>query len=196
MTFKAGNGQYSFANQKRYYTTLAGPEPGVLVGYPELCFTIAEGINRGWASGNAEDYYNKGIVADMKFYGLEDNAKVDITESDQDAVLKTVTISITNYLNQPEVKYAGNTPAGLTQILTQKYLAFFQSAGQEAYFNYRRTGVPAFHSGPGTGNGGKIPKRWLYPVSEATNNAANYNSAVSRQFPSGDNLNSELWINQ
>jgi hypothetical protein len=196
MTFKAGNGQYSFANQKRYYTTLAGPEPGVLVGYPELCFTIAEGINRGWASGNAEDYYNKGIVADMKFYGLEDNAKVDITESDQDAVLKTVTISITNYLNQPEVKYAGNTPAGLTQILTQKYLAFFQSAGQEAYFNYRRTGVPAFHIGPGTGNGGKIPKRWLYPVSEATNNAANYNSAVSRQFPSGDNLNSELWINQ
>lgn len=194
MTFKAGNGEYSFANQKRYYTTFTGPEPAIQLGYPELCFNIAEGLNRGWATGSAEEWYNKGIIASMEFYGLEDGASVDITEPDADEVLATTTVSVTNYLAQAEVKYAGNNNAGLTQILTQKYLAFFQNSGQEAYFNYRRTGVPTFDEGPGTGNGGKIPRRWLYPISEATNNPANYTEALTRQFGSAvDDLDNELW---
>ena len=37
------------------------------------------------------------------------------------------------------VKCAGNTAAGLTQILTQKYVAFFQNSGLEAFYNQRRT---------------------------------------------------------
>jgi hypothetical protein len=93
--------------------------------------------------------------------------------------------------------YAGNNPNGLRQILEQKYLAFFQQAGQEAYFNFRRTGIPAFRSGPGTGNNGVIPMRWLYPQAEKTNNEANYTSAITAQFGAvGDNLNSDLWINK
>ncbi|MGC3945241.1 MAG: SusD/RagB family nutrient-binding outer membrane lipoprotein [Chryseolinea sp.] len=195
MTFKAGNGEYSFANQKRYYTTFTGPEPTIQIGYPELCFNIAEGLNRGWATGSAEEWYNKGVVASMRFFGLEDGTTVEITEPDADDVLATVTISVTNYLTQTGVKYAGNTNDGLKQIITQKYLAFFQNSGQEAYFNYRRTGFPAFNEGPGTGNGGHIPRRWLYPLSEATNNTANYNDALTRQFGSTvDDLDSELWL--
>jgi len=197
MTFKAGNGEYSFANQKRYYSTFKGPEPSIQLGYPELCFTIAEGINRGWTSGDASTFYKNGIIASMKFYGIEDGAKIEITEPDADQVLATATVSVTDYLNQPEVAYAGNTEAGLKQILTQKYLAFFQISGQEAYFNYRRTGYPVFDVGPGTGNGGKIPKRWLYPVSEATNNTDNYKAALQRQFGAEvDDLNNDLWINK
>ena len=197
MTVKAGNGEYSFANQKRYYSTFAGPEPGVQLGYAELCFNIAEGINRGWATGSADTYYKNGIIASMKFYGIEDGSVIQITEPDNDAVIGTVTTSVTNYLNQPAVTYAGNNATGLAQILTQKYLAFFQMSGHEAYFNYRRTGIPAFHSGPGTGNGGNIPKRWLYPVSETVNNSENYSSALQRQFgAAGDDLDNELWINQ
>jgi hypothetical protein len=197
MTLKAGNGEYSFANQKRYYSTFAGPEPGVQIGYAELCFSIAEGINRGWATGNAESYYRNGIIASMKFHGIEDGAVLEITEPDQDEVIGTVTASVTNYLNQPEVVYAGDNASGLEQILRQKYISLFQMSGQEAYFNYRRTGFPQFDSGPGTGNGGVIPVRWLYPISETVNNADNYSSAITRQFgTSGDNLNSKLWIDQ
>ncbi|MBL7858589.1 MAG: SusD/RagB family nutrient-binding outer membrane lipoprotein [Cyclobacteriaceae bacterium] len=197
MTFKAGNGQYSYANQKRYYTTFAGPEPGVQLGYAELCFNIAEAINRGWATGNAETYYTNGIKASMDFYGIKDGVAISITEQDNDEVIGSYTPSVTNYLTQPAVAYAGNNVSGLNQILTQKYLAFFQISGHEAYFNFRRTGVPAFHTGPGTGNGGVIPKRWLYPLSETVNNPDNYSSAVQRQFGSaGDDLDNELWINQ
>lgn len=197
MTFKAGNGLYSYANQKRYYSTFTGYEPGVQIGFAELCFNIAEGINRGWATGNAGEWYVKGIRAAMEFYGITEGAKVDITEADEDKVLKTVTVSVSSYLAQASVVYAGDNANGLAQILTQKYLAFFQNSGHEAYFNYRRTGLPLFHVGPGTGNGGKIPKRWLYPLSESTNNTLNFTEALQRQFGSTvDDLNNELWINK
>jgi hypothetical protein len=197
MTVKAGNGEYSFANQKRYYSTLKGPEPGLQLGYPEMCFNIAEAINRGWIAGDAATFYKNGITASMNFFGITEGGTITITDADDDKVLASVTTSITAYLNQPAVQYAGNNDDGLAQVLTQKYLAFFQNSGQEAYFNYRRTGTPVFHMGPGTGNSGKIPKRWLYPVSEATNNTLNYKTALLAQFGSeADDLNNELWINK
>jgi hypothetical protein len=197
MSFKAGNGEYSFANQKRYYGSLKGPEPAIQIGYPELCFNIAEAINRGWISGDAGDYYRKGITASLKFFGIENGSVINITESDADNVIGTHTASVTNYLAQESVAYAGNNETGLQQILTQKYLAFFQNSGQEAYFNFRRTGVPAFHQGPGTGNGGKIPTRWLYPVSEATNNTVNYKAALKSQFGSEvESVNEKLWMDK
>jgi hypothetical protein len=196
MSSQAGLGNYSYSNQKRYYGSLAGPEPGVQLAYWELCFNIAEGINRGWAAGNADTYYQNGIKASMSFYGITDGASIAVTNQDE-VTIATVTASVTNYLAQASVAYAGNNAAGLNQILTQKYLAFFQNSGQEAYFNYRRTGVPVFHAGPGTGNTGVIPKRWLYPSDESFYNTANLNTALTRQFGSGvDDVNSILWINK
>lgn len=197
MSTKASNGLYSSFNQKRYYSNFVGPEPGVQLAYWELCFTLAEGINRGWATGNAATHYENGIKASMAFYGITDGASIDITEQDNNQVLKTVTASVTNYLAQPEVAYAGNNATGLTQILTQKYLAFFQNSGQEAFFNHNRTGIPAFHAGPGTGNSGVIPKRWLYPNSEAFYNSVNYKDALQKQFGNQvDDVDNVLWINQ
>ena len=48
MASKANVGGYSFQNRKRYYSTYTA-EPYIIIGYPELMFNIAEGINRGWA---------------------------------------------------------------------------------------------------------------------------------------------------
>jgi hypothetical protein len=195
MSTKAGLGEYSFANQKRYYSTFTGYEPAVQIGYAEQCFNIAEGINRGWATGDAAQWYQNGIKASMQFYGIADGTVIQITEPDNDAVIGSYTANVTNYLNQASVLYKGNNADGLKQILEQKYLAFFQQSGQEAYFNYRRTGIPAFLTGPGTGNNGIIPKRWLYPQAESIVNNENYSKAVTDQFGSaGDNLNSDLWV--
>lgn len=195
MSTKAGLGEYSFANQKRYYSTFIGFEPAVQIGYAEQCFNIAEGINRGWASGDAAQWYQNGIKASMQFYGIADGTVIQITEPDNDAVIGTYTANVTNYLNQANVVYKGNNSNGLKQILEQKYIAFFQQSGQEAYFNYRRTGIPTFLAGPGTGNNGIIPRRWLYPQAESIVNGDNYSKAVTDQFGNaGDNLNSELWL--
>lgn len=195
MSTKAGLGEYSFANQKRYYSTFIGYEPAVQISYAEQCFNVAEGINRAWSTGDASQWYQNGIKASMQFYGVADGAVIQITEPDNDLVIGTYTANVTNYLNQASVVYKGNNASGLKQILEQKYLAFFQQSGQEAYFNYRRTGTPAFLTGPGTGNNGVIPKRWLYPQSESAVNNENYTKALSNQFgTAGDNLNSDLWL--
>jgi hypothetical protein len=172
MSSKAGLGQYSFQSRKRYYSSYTG-ENTTIVGYPEMCFNIAEAINQGWVTGNAQDWYERGVKASMAFYGLND---------------------ATAYLAQTSVKYAGNNATGLTQILNQKYVAFFQNSGYEAYYNWRRTGVPTFLVGAGTANGTKIPLRYQYPTSEMSTNTANVTEAITRQFGGADNINAMMWI--
>ena len=66
----ASAGKYSFINRKRYYSNFTG-EPDVFVGYKEMCFNIAEGIERGWVTGNAETWYKTGITESMAFYGID-----------------------------------------------------------------------------------------------------------------------------
>ena len=192
---------YSFINRHRYYSTYTG-EPAIQVGYPELMFNIAEGINRGWASGNAETYYIAGIQASMASYGIP------ATGSFTAYFYKPGSTSVANlgnydsylintnwatYYAQPTVKYAtGST--GLTEILQQKYLALFRHSGLEAYFQYRRTGIPTFTTGPGTGNGQRIATRFQYPSSERSANTANYNAALASQFSGNDDINGIMWI--
>lgn len=197
---KALKGDYSFINRSRYYRNYA-PENTILIGYPELCFNLAEGINRGWATGNAADYYQKGIQAAIGFFGIKEGENTVTLEIRDGAKISSqgfaVKFSMSDYLNQTNVKYAGNTPDGLKQILTQKYLAFFMNSGMEAFFNWRRTGLPSNFAkgGPGTGNSGVIPRRWLYPNSERLYNGSNYLQAIKSQFGSEkETVNDELWI--
>jgi hypothetical protein len=102
-----------------------------------------------------------------------------------------------DFYAQPAVKYAGNNATGLQQILNQKYVGFFMNSGMEAFYNWRRTGFPATFAkgGPGTGNSGTIPRRWLYPNSERIYNSANYSTAVQAQFGKAtESVNDDLWI--
>ncbi len=176
MSVDALNGKISFPNKARYFTNYLG-ENTIQIGYAEQCFNIAEATNKGWVAGTAKTYYDNGIKASMAFYGITDVA-----------VLNT-------YLTQSSVAYT-NDATGLTKILTQKYLAFFQNSGLEAYSNYRRTGVPVFNEGPGTGaaNNFKVPRRFQYPVNERKTNATNYTAALANQFAGTDALNLDLWI--
>ncbi len=177
MATKVQLGQYSRISKARYFSTDQG-EPCIQIGFSEACFNIAEGINRGWVSGDAQEWYNKGVTASMQFYDITDAA------------------AITAYLSRPQTAYKGNNADGLTQILLQKYLALAQHSGFEGYYNWRRTGVPTFYQGgPGTGNSGVIPQRFQYPTSERDNNTANYEAALQRQFGNtDDSINDELWI--
>src|SRR5207237_322533 len=111
-----------------------------------------------------------------------------------DYINYTVNFSYSNYFNQPAVKYAGNNATGLNQILTQKYLAFARNSGFEAYYQWRRTGVPVFATGPGIGNSGVIPLRYQYPASELSTNKTNYTAAVQSQYSGDDNINAKMWI--
>jgi len=190
-------GQYSFQNRKRYYSTVAG-EPTFLVGYPELCFNISEGLHRNWATGNAAQWYETGIKASMDFYGIKNGSNTmtysrNGSKEASDARTFNIDFNLNDYLAQANVKYeTGNT--GLEKILTQKYLAFFMNSGMEAYFNWRRTGYPTFYTGVGTGNSGRIALRWIYPLSERTTNSSNYKAAIDAQFSGRDDINDLIWL--
>jgi hypothetical protein len=196
----ASAGLYSFINRYRYYSNFTG-EPDVLAGYKEMCFNIAEGITRGWVSGNAETWYKTGINESMKFYGI------DITQSNFTAYFLPpgansvtqvapypFTFNFATYYAQPSVKISSTPATAINEIVLQKYIACFENSGYEPYYNWRRTGVPAFQSGSGVGNNGVIPKRWAYPVTEQVQNKSKWNAAISAQQYSADDLNQTMWL--
>jgi hypothetical protein len=206
MYIKANSGYYSLLNRYHYYRTFTA-EPTIEIGYPEMCFNIAEAINRGWIAegplGNAEDYYIAGIKASMEFYGIpltgsltvhffKPGAGIDEASPYEDHI---VNVDFDTYYSQPLVKYNSDNATALTQILQQKYLALFRHSGLESYFTYRRTGVPAFGTGPGTGNGNRIAMRFQYATNEKTTNPENLNSALNSQgFGGNDDINGVMWI--
>lgn len=208
MSFNAGinngagfaPGTYSFQNRNRFYTNYIGQNT-FLVGYPEMCFNIAEGLHRLWDNTqNADVWYARGIKASFDFYGIKegDNTMTYSQTGGRNATdFRTFTIPfrLESYLAQSNVQYESGS-SGLNKILTQKYLAFFMNSGMEAYFNWRRTGFPTFYTGVGTGNSGRIAQRWQYPLSERATNTENYQAAIKRQFNGKDDINDVLWIVQ
>lgn len=204
MYIKANSGQYSLINRNHYYDTYTG-EPSIQIGYAEQCFNIAEAINRGWITsgklGDAEAYYRTGMNASFAYYSIPQKGSMPVYFLKPGASLGTynsynVDVDLDVYYQQPLVKYAGDTETGLTQVLTQKYLALFRHSGLEAYYQYRRTGVPVFTTGPGTGNSGRIPLRFQYPGSERSANTDHYNAALQSQFGGNDDINGKMWLLQ
>lgn len=171
----ASSGYFSLPDDQYWFSSPVG-HPTILLGYPEVSFTIAEAINRGWVTDkDAALYYQAGIRASMQSYALPAD-------------------TIHQYLAQPQLGYAGNDARGLQQILLQKYLAFFQQSDWEAFYNQRRTGIPAFATGPANQNHGLIPLRWTYPASESFDNIHHLTEALQRQYNGADNINGVMWL--
>lgn len=146
--------------------------PCVQFGAYETHFTIAEAINRGWLTGDASEHYRSGIKSSMNFYGVKSE-------------------DIESFISNNA--YKGNNTDGLKQILNQKYVAFFQNSGREAYYQFRRTGIPVFNVGPSNANNNAIPTRWAYPTSEYTVNEKNVKTAITSQFGGADTQNGIMW---
>jgi Starch-binding associating with outer membrane len=197
----ASAGLYSFIGRYRYYSNFTGV-PDVLVGYKEMLFNIAEGIERGWWTGaNAETYYTNGIQTSMAYYGI-DVADTSFTAYFLPPTANAVTgvkpypftFKWNDYYSQAAVKLSATTATAIQQIVYQKYIALFETSGYEPYYNWRRVGVPAFQGGSGVGNNGVIPLRWAYPTTEQTQNATNWAAALSSQGFSADDLNQQMWL--
>ncbi|MBK6937329.1 MAG: SusD/RagB family nutrient-binding outer membrane lipoprotein [Chitinophagaceae bacterium] len=53
--------------------------------------------------------------------------------------------------------------------------------GLEAWFDWRRTGIPEIIPSPANLNNNKVPVRYIYPLSEQSLNGVNRSAAVQRQ---------------
>lgn len=142
---------------------------GQYMQYAEVQFALAEAVTRRYITGNAQSYYQNGITASFDYYGAELPA---------------------DYFSRKPIALTGNKQEDLVKIMTQKWLSLI-SNGHEAWFNIRRTGIPALKPGPDNLNDGRYPVRYLYPESEQATNSTNYQEAADRM--GGDNINSKEW---
>lgn len=123
-----------------------------LISAAEVNLILAEAAYRGWITGNPADYYAEGVRESFKTWEVED-------EFDD---------------------YIGNVPyTGLESIIEQKWIAHWTTA-QEAWFDWRRTGLPALETGPAAMRP-VLPVRWYYHTSdEIEKNRANAEAAIER----------------
>lgn len=133
----------------------------------EVSFCLAEAAEKGWITGDASEYYERGIQQNM-----------DRWEIDSDLV---------------DAYIAANplTDEKLRKIGTQKWLSLFTN-GIESYMNYRRTGFPIEIGNLPVTVTQNFPKRTRYPTLEADNNTEQYDIAVSRLGV--DDQNSKIWL--
>lgn len=155
---------------------------GLIMTYAELQFILAEAAEKGMITGTttAGDYYLRGIQANFSFYNsiLPSQYGISVTPP-------------ATYYTQPAVAYAGTQTERLEKIALQKWVALFFN-GLEAWFDWRRTKMPAIIPGADNLNNNKVPVRYIYPLSEQALNAKNRSEAVARQ--GADDLNTEIWI--
>lgn len=155
------------------YGTSAGRKtPTYLLTYSELAFIKAEVANRGiggLSAGQAADFYNAAVTASITQWG-------------------GTAAQAATYLAQPSVAYAGGA-AGLTQILTQKWISLF-TQGDEAWAQWRRTGVPTLTIGP-KATLSYIPRRMMYATTEQSVNNDALQAAITRQ--GADNMGTKVW---
>src|SRR5690554_208042 len=123
-----------------------------LISAAEVNLILAEAAFRGWIAGNPADYYAEGVRESFKAWGVE-------SEFDS---------------------YIGNVSYdGLESIIEQKWIAHWTTA-HEAWFDWRRTGLPALKTGPAAVRP-VLPVRWYYHTSdEIEKNRANAEAAIER----------------
>lgn len=164
-------------------TVASSAAPTILQSYAEVEFLLAEAALRGWGTGTAAAHYTNGVTAAMEHMSLY-------------GALGTISdAAISQYLTANPYNAAGSMEAQMEQIHTQFWAATFLNS-YEAYANWRRTGYPALTptNYPGNETGGVIPRRLIYPQSEASVNAVEYNAAVAVQGP--DQFTTRIWWDQ
>lgn len=164
--------KYSVVNS----TTFAREDaPTFLLTYAETALLLAEAAQRGWINGNASDYYNQGVKAAI----LQLNqAGASISEAKAD-----------DYVNAHPYVPAN----GFEMINTQYWIATFAD-WNETWCNWRRSGYPQLKEidYKRTTTIGSIPRRFTYPLEEASVNPQSYKAAVER-LDGGDKMTSRVW---
>ncbi|MDF2190642.1 SusD/RagB family nutrient-binding outer membrane lipoprotein [Paraflavitalea sp. CAU 1676] len=178
-TKPADFGTYSEPKQT---TVLRQNAPLLIFTAAEANFLLAEAALRTWYSGEtAADLHEKGIRAAMQQWDLISGNTGTIDAA-----------RINSYVAAHALKTAATTAVQTEQVHNQVWVGLFPDA-QEAWNNYRRTGYPALvpNNYPGNATGGKLPRRFIYPVAEQTLNPKSYSDAITKQ--GADDLVTRVW---
>lgn len=149
---------------------LADEAPAVFFTYAEVNFIFAEAAARGLISADAKAFYDAGVKASLEQFGVGADAD--------------------SYLSQTKVAFDSSRWAEL--IGWQKWISLYGQA-PDAFTDWRRLGYPKLVAGPSSIlDGGQLPHRFFYPVTEQSLNGENYRAAVARQ--GADEITTRLWF--
>jgi hypothetical protein len=141
----------------------------------EVHFILSEAAMKGWISGDAETHYKEGVKQSLNAWGVGN--------------------AYENYI-------AGAPFGGLEELIEQKWIASW-SAAAEAWFDYRRTGLPALEPGEAVLREA-IPLRFYYHLNDEIalnyeNAQAAINNLETTEFTAPDSKNSawsKFWLLQ
>ncbi len=141
----------------------------------EVHLILSEAALKGWISGDAETHYNEGVRQSLNAWGVGDQ--------------------FDDYI-------AGAPYGGMEEIIEQKWIASWTAAA-EAWFDYRRTGLPVLETGPSAMRP-VIPLRFYYHYDDAIalnpiNAEAAINGLETTAFTAPDGNNSawsKMWLLQ
>lgn len=157
--------------------------PGILKGADQasIILTLAEhnlnmaelALSGFSVGGSAEEYYNKGVTASFETLGV-----TTMFDDDEDATTPDIELSASQSANRylaqgfQNVNYVASTDK-LQAIIYQKWLAVIGFTGEQAWFDWVRTGYPL--NLPVSQEAANLvrPVRLSYPASELSTNAAN-----------------------
>lgn len=178
--------------ETRYYARLNGKTftynnlmVSPIISAAEAWFLLAEAYNQGYATGNAEAAFKKGMEMSIKAYyksninSVFTNPSIATTQANDfqaedypsDAEIALFAAAVWNAYGDK-----------LNAIMTQKWVHFGIIQPTQAWTDIRRTGFPIlYYPKDGADNNGypTVTQRVRYPNSEATNNAANYKTAAA-----------------
>ena len=158
-----------------------------LMTYAEVKFILAEAAARGiFGVSDAEAHYKAAIKASMDKWGVG----------------SATNFNFENYYAQPKVALSGTTDK-LERVMEQKWISSWLHP--EAWFDWRRTGLPKLTVGSAAFYGSDLPLRYMYPTPNLDPNyLPNYQSALERLEPttrvpagqSRDHHYSKMWLLQ
>jgi hypothetical protein len=139
-----------------------------LLSAAEVNFILAEAASYGWISGPST-YYENGVHESLNAWGVGDEFSTYI---------------------------AGAPYNGLESIMQQKWIASW-SAAAEAWFDWRRTGLPDLEAGP-SATRSKLPLRFYYSLDDdISTNTEHANEAIDKLVPTSykgsDPTNNSAW---
>lgn len=151
---------------------------GIGMTAADTYFCLAEAAHRGLFNGNAEEFYNKGILLSVQnYYGYYKNS--DATEGKDETIANTDVSDATLSSWLATSPYKFDASKALEQIATQKWMHFNFVQIYENWAEYRRTDLPILDDDRQSGtllNKENAPVRFLYPAIEASMNTENYNA--------------------
>lgn len=143
--------------------------PGILITAAETQFLKAEAFER-WGGGDAKASYENGIRQSILYWYNIHKTSVYTGGPLEPA---PTNVQINDYIADPAIAYGTDN---LNKIATQKWIDFNILGANQAWAEWRRTKLPAlsFPNDPGSSISPNVPSRLLYPTSERTLNASNF----------------------